>query len=435
MLKISCVEKNSIAAKIGLKKDDCIIAFNGESAKDMLDVAYYDSQSEFSVTVNRSGQSLSFAVSKDSNIQMGWDFYDECYIEPRWCANKCIFCFVDQLPKGQRKTLYVKDDDWRLSFVSGNFVTFTNVSDEEIARITQKKFSPLYVSVHATDDTVRRKLLGNPKARPIMPLLKHLADSGITLYTQVVMCPGYNDGEVLEQTMRDLFQLYPAVQNLAVVPVGLTKYRCGLQDLQMVSNAEANAVIDKVEQFDAQCFAQTGQHFVYCSDEMYIYAQRELPPYEYYGDFAQLENGVGMIADLRYQFDLALRDAVAAKKQHFTVVTGVAAAPYIQQVIDKAQMLFPELNANVIAVVNKFFGETVTVAGLVVGQDIVSALQQCPAESIGDTLLLPKVMLRETEDVFLDGMTLDELKSILNKKIVLTADGYELCQAMLECDQ
>lgn len=431
MLKICKLDKNSIARRVGLKKDDVVLSFNGEPAKDMLDVAYFDSQTEFSLTVDRNGKQLTFAISKDTNDALGWDFYDESYIEPRWCANKCIFCFVDQLPKGQRKTLYVKDDDWRLSFVSGNFVTLTNISDAEIARIKNKKFSPLYVSVHATDDDVRRKLLGNQRARAIMPLLKELADSGITIYTQVVMCPDYNDGKILAQTMKDLFSLYPAVQNLAVVPVGLTKHRCGLQPLQPVTQLEASQTIDAVEKFDADCYAVTGQHFVYCSDEMYVYANREIPPYEYYGDFEQLENGVGLIADMRYQFDLALRDAVAAKKGSFTVVTGVAATPYVEQVLNKAKALFPELQANVVTVVNKFFGETVTVAGLVVGQDIVSTLKD--RIDVGDTLLLPRVMLREIEDVFLDGMTLDELKKAVGKKIVITADGYELCQALLEC--
>lgn len=432
MLKISQIDKKSIASKIGLKKDDVIVAFNGEVANDMLDVSYFDSQSDFTLEIARGEKHLSFAVSKDPNEPIGWDFYDECYIEPRWCANKCVFCFVDQLPKGQRKTLYVKDDDWRLSFVSGNFVTFTNTTDKELARIKDKKFSPLYVSVHATDDGVRRKLLGNPKARPIMPLLKELADSGVTLYTQVVMCPGLNDGQVLLKTMQDLFALYPAVQNLAVVPVGLTKHRDGLCELQPVSEQVARATIDMVEQFDAECVVKTGAHFVYCADEMYVYANRDVPPYEYYGDFEQLENGVGLVADMRYQFDLALRDAVAAKKGSFSVVTGVAATPFVQQVIDKAKQQFPTLQANVITVVNKFFGETVTVAGLVVGQDIVSTISD--RDDIGDTILLPRVMLRETEDVFLDGMTLDELKQITGKKIELTSDGYEFCQALLECE-
>ena len=415
-----------------MKKDDVIVAFNNDSVKDMLDVAYFDSQSAFSLTAERKGKQLTFNVTKDANEAMGWDFYDECYIEPRWCANKCMFCFVDQLPKGQRKTLYVKDDDWRLSFVSGNFVTLTNVTDAEIARIKEKKFSPLYVSVHATDDGVRRKLLGNDRARPIMPLLRELASCGITLYTQVVMCPDYNDKQVLKKTMEDLFSLYPAVQNLAVVPVGLTKYRCGLQDLQPVSRECASSTIDMVEAFDAECFSKTGQHFVYCSDEMYVYGEREIPSYEYYGEFEQLENGVGLVADMRYQFDLALRDAVAAKKGSYTVVTGVAATPFVQQVLDKAKHLFPELKVNVVTVINKFFGETVTVAGLVVGQDIVSTLKG--RTDVGDTLLLPRVMLRETEDVFLDGMTLDELKKAVGKKIEITADGYEFCQAILECE-
>lgn len=432
MLTIKALDKNSVARKLGLKKGDVIVSFDNAPAKDMLDVAFYDSQADFSVTVKRNGKSISFDVHKNPNQPMGWDFSDESYIEPRWCANKCVFCFVDQLPKGQRKTLYVKDDDWRLSFVSGNFVTLTNISDEDIARIKEKKFSPLYVSVHATDDNLRRKLLGNPHAHPILPLLKELADSGITMYTQVVMCPDLNDGAALQKTMQDLFELYPSVQNLAVVPVGLTKYRCGLQDIQPVSQAVASKTVDEVEKFDSLCFAQTGQHFVYCSDEMYIYAQRELPSYEYYGDFQQLENGVGLVADMRYQFDLAMRDATAAKKGSFTVVTGVAATPFVQQVLDKAKHLFPALDVNVVTVVNKFFGETVTVAGLVVGGDIADALRD--RKDVGDTLLLPRVMLKETEDVFLDGMTLEQLKRITGKKIVVTADGYEFCRAILECE-
>ena len=432
MLKISRLDKNSIAIKLGLKKDDVIVCFNGQVAQDMLDVAYFDSQTNFTLTVERKGKPITVNVTKDANEPMGWDFYDECYIEPRWCANKCMFCFVDQLPKGQRKTLYVKDDDWRLSFVSGNFVTLTNLTDAEIARIKDKQFSPLYVSVHATDDDTRRKLLGNTTARAIMPLLSELASSGITLYTQVVMCPGYNDGQVLKQTMQDLFSLYPAVQNLAVVPVGLTKHRCGLHDLQPVSKDIASTTIDLVENFDAKCYGQTGQHFVYCSDEMYVIAEREIPSYDYYGEFEQIENGVGLVADMRYQFDLALSDAKAAKKGSYTVVTGVAATPFIQQVLNKAKALFPELNVNVVTVKNNFFGETVTVAGLVVGQDIVSAL--AGRTDVGDTLLLPRVMLRETEDVFLDGMKLDELKKAVGKKIIVTADGYELCCAILECE-
>ncbi|MBQ8505328.1 MAG: DUF512 domain-containing protein, partial [Clostridia bacterium] len=337
-----------------------------------------------------------------------------------------------QLPKGQRPTLYVKDDDWRLSFVSGNYVTLTNIKDAEVQRIVDKKFSPLYVSVHATDDDVRRKLLGNKNARPIMPLLKQLADAGISMCTQVVMCPGINDKQVLQQTMEDLFSLYPFVQNLAVVPVGLTKHRCNLSQLDLVDKDLANDTIDMVEAFDKQCFDKTGEHFVYCSDEMYVYAQRDIPPYSYYGDFNQLENGVGLLADFSYQFDLAFADAYKAKNKSFTVVTGVSAAPFMQKAIDKAKTAFPQLNANVVAVTNKFFGETVTVAGLVVGQDIVDTL--ATRNDIGDVLMLPRVMLREIEDVFLDGMTLQQFKQLTGKEVLVIADGYEFCQAILECE-
>lgn len=431
MLKISQLDKHSIALQIGLKKDDEILAFNGEIAKDMLDVAYFDSQSDFSVTVKRAGKQLEFEVRKDCGEPMGWDFYDECYIEPRWCANKCVFCFVDQLPKGQRETLYVKDDDWRLSFVSGNFVTLTNINDAEIDRIISKKFSPLYISVHATDDALRRMLLGNKRARPIMPLLEHFAQNGISMYTQIVMCPNLNDGKVLEKSLTDLFGLYPAVRNVAVVPVGLTKFRSELCNLTPVSKEVAENTVKFVEAFDKKCFDKTGAHFAYCSDEMYLYAGIDVPDYEYYGDFEQLENGVGLIADFRYQFNLGFLDAVSAKKGSFSVVTGVSATPLMEETLEKARKVFPELKANVITVHNRFFGESVTVAGLVVGQDIVYTLNN--TKEVGGTLLLPRVMLREIEDVFLDGMTLDELRKITGKKVVITADGYEFCHAILNC--
>ena len=250
--------------------------------------------------------------------------------------------------------------------------------------------------------------------------------------TQVVMCPGINDKQVLQQTMEDLFSLYPFVQNLAVVPVGLTKHRCNLSQLDLVDKDLANATIDMVEAFDKQCFDKTGEHFVYCSDEMYVYAQRDIPPYSYYGDFNQLENGVGLLADFSYQFDLAFADAYKAKNKSFTVVTGVSAAPFMQKAIDKAKAAFPQLKANVVAVTNKFFGETVTVAGLVVGQDIVDTLAS--RNDIGDVLMLPRVMLREIEDVFLDGMTLQQFKQLTGKEVLVIADGYEFCQAILECE-
>lgn len=409
-----------------------IVYFDDKPALDMLDVAYYDCQEKFDITVTRGTQEVIVHIDKPAYMPLEWEFYEQCYIEPRWCANKCLFCFVDQLPKGQRETLYVKDDDWRLSFVSGNYVTLSNISDKELDRICTNKYSPLYISVHATDDDMRRTLLGNPRARSIMDIMTGLADSGITMHTQVVLAPGYNDKEQLARTMTDLYSLYPHVSTLAVVPVGLTGHREGLPTMTPVSQQLADNTIDMVEQFDAKVFAEHGCHFVYCSDEMYVYSSKDIPSYEYYGDFEQIENGIGLVADLRYQFELAFLDAVSAKKGTFTAVTGVSATPFIEELFDKAKGKFDKLSANVATVTNKFFGDSVTVAGLVVGSDIVEQISN--RSDIGDTILLPRVMLREIEDVFLDGMTLDQLKNKLNKKIIVVADGYELCQAILECD-
>ncbi|MCM1043598.1 MAG: DUF512 domain-containing protein [Corallococcus sp.] len=429
MLKIDTLDKNSIAESIGLRPDDVILSFDGQVAIDMLDVTYYDSVENFKLVVLRNGKRVSLSVHKDADTPMGWNFYDDSYLEPRNCINKCSFCFVDQLPEGLRDTLYVKDDDWRLSFVSGNYVTLTNVSERELARMCRRKYSPMYISVHATDDSVRRTLLGNNLSQEILPLLRRLADAGITMHTQVVLVGGYNDGVVLQRTMEDLFALYPKVASLAVVPVGLTRFRNGLDDIKPIDMDVARSTVKQIESFAQKAYASCGERFVYSSDEMYIKANLPLPPYDYYGDFPQIENGVGLIADLNYQFDLALQDAVSVRNQTFSIVTGIDAAPYMQSVLDKAKRKFPNLRANVIAVKNKFFGESVTVAGLLVGKDIVDTVKS--RNDIGEVLLLPRVMLREIENVFLDGMTLEQFKCAVCKEVVICADGYETCQALL----
>lgn len=432
MLKILSIPHNNIAYKSGLRNNDIIVRFGEQPALDMLDVAYYDCQEKFDITVMRGDKEVVVHIDKPAYMPLEWEFYEQCYIEPRWCANKCLFCFVDQLPKGQRETLYVKDDDWRLSFVSGNYVTLSNISDKELDRICNNKYSPLYISVHATQDDMRRTLLGNPKARSIMDIMRRLADSGITMHTQVVLAPDYNDRDVLQQTMQDLYSLYPYVATLAVVPVGLTGHRENLPAIKCVTEQLADHTIDMVESFDAMVYQKHNQHFVYCSDEMYIYSSHDIPSYEYYGDFEQIENGIGLVADLRYQFDLAFVDAIAHKNTSMTIITGQSAAPFMQELVNKAKDRFAQCNVNVVSIVNEFFGSSVTVAGLVVGGDIVRQISN--RTDIGDTLLLPRVMLREIEDVFLDGMTLSELKTQLNKDIIIVADGYELCQAILECD-
>lgn len=430
MLQITSFDKNSIGKNCGLKKGDVITAFDGKKAEDMLDVAYYDCQENFSVTVSRGGNLLTFDVVKPAEIGLGLNFADSSYVEPRHCANKCKFCFVDQLPKGKRPTLYVKDDDWRLSFVSGNYVTLTNLSQSDVSRILERKYSPLYVSVHATNDDVRRDLLGNPSACEIMPLLRKFAVAGIKMQTQIVMCPGLNDGEVLKQSLADLFSLYPAVESVAVVPVGLTCYRQGLTEIAPVTKQIACDTLDLVTAFDNDCFAKNGEHFAFCSDEMYVVAERDFPPYEFYGDFNQIENGVGIVADFTDKFGEALSSAKRVRNKSFTVVTGVSASKVVNDQINLLKSKFPSAKVNVLTVENGFFGPSVTVSGLLVGADVATAVQNF--DGAGDVILLPRVMLREIADVFLDDMTLKQFKKIVNKKVQITRDGYELVSAILE---
>ncbi len=430
MLLVSSTDKNSMARKLGIKKGDRIVSFNGEIAEDMLDVAYYDCEESFVLSVDRDGSIIDFEVQKSADDVMGYNFTDDSYIEPRHCANKCIFCFVDQLPAGMRDTLYIKDDDWRLSFVSGNYVTLTNLSQHDIDRIVKRKYSPLFVSVHATDDNVRRYLLGNKTAPSILPLLRRFADAGITMETQVVMCPGVNDGEVLRKTLADLYSLYPAVSTVAVVPVGVTSHRKGLSAVNAVTSEIAMATISCVEQFDKICFEQNGEHFAYCSDEMYIYANKQFPPYDFYGNFAQIENGVGLVADFKYKFQTALLQAKRARKCSFTVVSGVSAGEVVTESINQLKQRFPTAKVNVLTVENKFFGSSVSVSGLLVGKDIIDALNT--SECIGDVIILPRVMLRERENVFLDGTTLGDFKKAIKKKVIITCDGEELCRTIVE---
>ena len=430
MLKILFVEPDSVGSEIGLEAGDAITHFNGEEVADVLDYEYYEGQEDFTITVlAKTGESVVAEISKDADETLGLTFEDKCYLTARACRNKCIFCFVDQLPKGMRKTLYFKDDDWRLSFVSGNYVTFTNLTENEIKRICEKKFSPLYVSVHATDDNVRRDMLQNKTAADILPLMKRFADSGVVMHTQIVLCPDVNDGRVLQKSLQDLFELYPQVQSVAIVPVGLTKHRQGLFEVKPVDKAKANEIIAQAEDFALKCKQKTGSNFAFCSDEFYVVAQKEIPPYEYYEDFAQIENGVGLLAKFKREFEEGIEAFTKAKKGSFTIATGDSSYDFICGLVRQLKIKFG-VNCEVIKVVNKFFGDSVTVSGLLTAQDILDALGK---NKVNDTLLFPRSLLREIEDVFLDGMTLAEFKSKVGKKVeVVENDGFDFCAHMLK---
>lgn len=430
MLKILFVDENSVGAEIGLEKGDSILAFDGEEAVDVLDYEYYEGQEAFSITVlTKDGEKVDVDIEKDIDETLGLTFDESAYLKSRACRNKCIFCFVDQLPKGMRKSLYFKDDDWRMSFAAGNYVTFTNLTEKEIQRILSKKFSPLYVSVHASDDNVRRAMLQNKTAQDIMPLLKRFADAGITMHTQIVLCPGVNDGEVLQKTMDDLYALYPYVNTLAVVPVGLTKFRDGLTQVKPLDEEDAKKVLEMTDRFAQKCKEENGCRFVYCSDEFYLKAKKDFPIYGEYGSFSQIEDGVGLITKFKKEFDDAVKNFTSAKEGSFTLVTGVSAYPFIKSLVDELKEKFG-VKCQVIRVENEFFGKSVTVSGLLTARDILAALSKT---EVGDTVLLPRVLLREIKDVFLDDVTLDEFKKAVGRKVeTVENDGADFCRKMLK---
>ena len=430
MLKILFVDENSVGAEIGLEKGDSILAFDGEEAVDVLDYEYYEGQETFSITVlTKDGEKVDVDIEKDIDETLGLNFDESAYLKSRACRNKCIFCFVDQLPKGMRKSLYFKDDDWRMSFAAGNYVTFTNLTEKEIQRILSKKFSPLYVSVHASDDNVRRAMLQNKTAQDIIPLLKRFADAGITMHTQIVLCPGVNDGEVLQKTMDDLYALYPYVNTLAVVPVGLTKFRDGLTQVKPLDEEDAKKVLEMTDRFAQKCKEENGCRFVYCSDEFYLKAKKDFPTYGEYGSFSQIEDGVGLITKFKKEFDDAVKNFTSAKEGSFTLVTGVSAYPFIKSLADELKKKFG-VKCEVIRVENEFFGKSVTVSGLLTARDILAALSKT---EVGDTVLLPRVLLREIKDVFLDDVTLDEFKKAVGRKVeTVENDGADFCRKMLK---
>ena len=347
----------------------------------------------------------------------------------RSCANNCIFCFVDQMPPGMRESLYFKDDDARLSFLMGNYLTLTNLSQREVQRIIDLRISPINVSVHTTDRSLRVEMLKNRRAGESIEIMRRFARHQITMNCQIVSCPGINDGPALDRTLRDLAEMFPAVHSVSVVPVGVTKYREGLYPLRPYTREEAGAVVDQVEAFAAAHRDAHGTALVWCSDEFYLLAGRPLPEEDYYEGYRQLENGVGMLRSLGDDF-LAALDTVDVPEEFssFTIATGTAAAPFLTGLVQQAQARFPDLRGEVVAIDNDFFGHTIDVAGLLTGQDISAQLQKRP---LGDRVLIPLHMLRHGETVFLDDYTVERLSQELGRPVqVVGLDGFDLADAL-----
>lgn len=425
MLKITGVDIGSIAEELGFEVGDAILAVNGEEMNDLMDFAYAEGQDVLDITVlTKDGEEIVVEMAKDPDDVLGLAFAED-QIEPMLCKNNCSFCFVAQLPKGMRKSLYVKDDDWRLSCICGNYVTLTNVTDREFERILRLGVSPLYVSVHAYTTEIRRKILKNPMTDVLFERLVRLSDAGIKLHTQIVMAKGVNDGEELRLTLAKLREI-DGVQSVAVVPVGLTGHRQGLEEVVPVDKASASDAIDA-------CLAmglKDGQQFAYCSDEMYLRAERDIPPYEFYGNFCQIENGVGMIASFNREFSEALAVAPTSGTGKFRVITGVSARDTIARACENICARIQGIAVEVLVVENDFFGKSITVTGLITGRDMARAMGDGKDEF---TYVVPSVTMREGETVFLDDMTLDELKLKTSKDIIVadSARGSSLVEAIV----
>lgn len=428
---IAGVEKGSPAERKRLCPGDWLLSVNGHPVEDVLDYRFYLSESKLTLTVESQTGKRVVTIRKPEYDDIGLTFETYLMDKQHACRNQCVFCFIDQMPPGMRESLYFKDDDSRLSFLFGNYITLTNLSEREVQRIIDMHISPINISVHTTNPELRCRMMNNRFAGEALTLLRRFADAGIHMECQLVLCPGWNDGEELERSMHDLAALAPAVESVAVVPVGLTKHREGLTPLRVFSGEEAGAVIDAVERFGDLMLAATGSRVVYPADEWYILAQRPIPPEGFYEEMSQLENGVGLIALLRSEFAAALDSCTEtqAAGSRTLLVTGEAAAPFLRELVAKAHDRFPAIDATVVAIKNDFFGHTVTVAGLVTGGDILHQLEGVHCERI----LIPEVMLRREGDCLLDDVTPQELTERLGASVeVVPNNGAALLAALIE---
>ncbi len=428
---IAAVTAGSPAAKAQLCAGDTLLTINGREIQDVLDYRFYIPDTKLRLTVLSGGRARTVRIRKAEFEEIGLEFDSYLMDEQRSCRNNCVFCFIDQLPSGMRESLYFKDDDSRLSFLFGNYITLTNLTEHEISRIIEMHISPINISVHTTNPTLRCRMMNNRFAGDCLQILHRFVEAGLTVQCQLVLVPGYNDGEELDRTLRDLSALAPAVRSVAAVPVGLTRHREGLPELRPFTPEECRRVIYQLETAGEAMLEMTGSRVFYPSDEWYIRGELPMPEGGYYEEYAQLENGVGMTALLREQFMDALAEETRQPRgERFVIATGVAAAPFLQELMEAARAKWPSLQVQVVAIRNDFFGELITVSGLVTGGDLIRQLQGVPM----DTLLLPENMLRQQQDMFLDDVTPHEVEKQLGTTLCLVpeTDGAALLAAFFE---
>ena len=428
--RVAAVLQGSVGEELGIEKGDVLVSVNGEPVEDVFDWRALIAEESFVLLIRKpSGEEWEIEVELDEDEEMGLVFENDLMSNYRSCSNRCIFCFIDQMPKGLRKTLYFKDDDSRLSFLQGNYITLTNMRDKEIQRIIRYRMEPMNISVHTTDPALRVRMLGNRRAGEVLRYLEELYEAGITMNGQIVLCKGWNDGEALDRTLQDLLRYAPVMQSVSVVPVGLTKYREGLTELEPFTKEDAGKVILQVEAVQKEALRKCGLHFVHASDEFYITAGRDFPEEKEYDGYPQLYNGVGMarllLTEALEEVHRLRKDGTKRKR---VFATGMAAAPLLRKVRAMVDEKFPGHDNDVRAIRNDFFGEHVTVAGLVTGQDLLKQLDGLDPES---TLFLPNCMLRSGEEVFLDDVTRTQLEKTLGvRTVILQGGGAALVRAM-----
>ncbi|MBE6935190.1 MAG: DUF512 domain-containing protein [Ruminococcaceae bacterium] len=430
-MKILSVEPGGAAARAKLLAGDEILAVNGHEIRDVIDLKYYTYESRLKLRILRAGKERTVRVKKPEGDELGLQFEDYLMDSARHCQNKCVFCFIDQLPKGMRDTLYFKDDDVRMSFLMGNYITLTNLTDYDITRILEMRISPVNVSVQVTDPEARVRMLKNPKAGKCLELMQMLAAHSIRMNCQIVLCPGFNDGELLEKSLRDLVDLFPAVPSVSIVPVGLSDHREGLCPLQAVTPEKAREVIAVADRYGEECLERFGSRVIYCADEFYLKAGLPIPDPEYYEDYPQIENGVGLMAS----FEDEVRQAAAlvprdAEIRPFSIATGVAAAEYMRKMVDIILEKCDTIPEHPVYMVeNRFFGSQITVAGLLTGQDLLRALKDKP---LGERVFITESMLKYGEELFLDDMTVTELSAALGVPVIpVRVNGFDFRDALL----
>lgn len=409
-VEIDHVRPDSAAKESGLRPGDALLSINSHTVYDVVDYLFYASSDTLDIEFSRHGNKHSMKIVREGNGDIGLTFKP---FRVKTCKNNCIFCFVKQLPKGLRKSLYIKDEDYRLSFLYGNYITATNLDYKDRKRIVDQKLSPLYISVHTTNKSLRNRMLGNPRAPDILKELKYFADRKIRMHIQIVLCPGYNDRQELKKTIRNLYKFYPYVASIAVVPVGLTRHK--KHTINAVTREDALKALDIVETFQKRFLKKHGDSVVYCSDEMYLTAEHAFPKLSRYGSLPQIENGVGMVPLFFSEVKKVTIPQTVSRKKRFLTFTGTSFYPYLKKFTDR--LLEKEnIHIDAVPIENDFFGTSVTVTGLLTGRDIIRSLQDHSGSY--HSIIVPDVTLKEDADIFLDNVTLKDIEDALGTKAV-----------------